>query len=415
MSLDDVVSAIEKPYWLHCSELVLRAGGGWVPTKAESKTIVERFAKELVAHHEGRATNWAVLGLCLDTDRFVAAMKKEGHFRVSRRNYSDRTIHRVVKALSSASLPVSPNPPDIRVRDFGSLNGTYLNGQLIGRRKKGMTPEEGAQMMFPEHELKDGDEVELGDTIFRVGIFVPARCVDCPTEIPEEQQSQFERSPGIYQCAACRKKAEAAPATEPPRTKPKVCAKCGKDVTGEIGEHRHGEFICAACKRNPFEIVKRLIRLAKSGDKDLVAIQGYEIIQELGRGGMGAVYLARHEKSQEQVALKVMLPQVAADEHAKRIFLREIENTKLLKHRHVVQLRDAGSSQGTFFFTLEYCDGGSVDKRICLAGTALLRHEPSDAPISRRSTELFLQLLQSVFRVTQRRVEFDRGPVGADR
>jgi hypothetical protein len=110
MHLDSVVSAIQKRYWL--DNTALGAGAGWAPTKAESKTIVERFAKELVAHHEGRATNWAVLGLCLDPTRFVAALKKEGYLRLSRRDYSDRTVHRVVKALVSARLPVSRNIQD---------------------------------------------------------------------------------------------------------------------------------------------------------------------------------------------------------------------------------------------------------------------------------------------------------------
>src|SRR5207249_3581555 len=56
MSLDNAVSAIGKPYWLDYTDLVLWAGAGWVSTKAESKTIVERFAKELVTRHEGTAT-----------------------------------------------------------------------------------------------------------------------------------------------------------------------------------------------------------------------------------------------------------------------------------------------------------------------------------------------------------------------
>src|ERR1700756_5210921 len=42
------------------------------------------------------------------------------------------------------------NPPDVRVRDFGSLNGTHVNGEEIGRRKKGQTPEEGARLVFRE-------------------------------------------------------------------------------------------------------------------------------------------------------------------------------------------------------------------------------------------------------------------------
>lgn len=221
------------------------------------------------------------------------------------------------------------NPPDVRVRDFGSLNGTFVNGKMIGRRQAGQTPEQGAPMGFLEHDLSDGDEVRLGDTVLRVGVVVP----------------------------------------EPPtRRARKVCAKCGRDVADEVGERRAGEFVCAACKRDPREIVVRMLRLAESGERDLVAIRGYEVVKELGRGGRGAVYLARHVESSEIVALKVMLPEVAVEKRAKDDFLRETENTRALKHRNVVELRDAGCSQGTFFFTLEFCDAGSVDQLMARRG-----------------------------------------------
>jgi len=57
-----------------------------------------------------------------------------------------------------------------------------------------------------------------------------------------------------------------------------------------------------------------------------------------------------------------MLPQVAADEKATKLFLREVETTKALRHPNVVQLFEAGCYQGIFFFTLEFCPLGSVDK-----------------------------------------------------
>ena len=81
--------------------------------------------------------------------------------------------------------------------------------------------------------------------------------------------------------------------------------------------------------------------------------------------------MARREKTGQQVALKVMLPQVAADQDATEKFLRETENTKALRHTNVVQLHDAGCSQGTFFFTMEFCDGGSVDALMAKRGGCL--------------------------------------------
>jgi serine/threonine protein kinase len=156
-----------------------------------------------------------------------------------------------------------------------------------------------------------------------------------------------------------------------PRRSGKVCAQCGKDVAGEVGEHRHGEFVCSACQADPARIVQHLLELSLRGDPDLVAIQGYAVLKELGRGGMGAVYLARHARTGEQVALKVMLPRVAADPHAKELFLREVESTRALQHPNVVRVRDAGCSHGTFFLTLEYCDGGSVDQLLKRQGGPL--------------------------------------------
>ncbi|MCG0283697.1 FHA domain-containing protein [Streptomyces sp. PSAA01] len=72
------------------------------------------------------------------------------------------------------------------MRDFGSLNGTYVNGEEIGQRRRGLTLEEAAADSYPEHDLKDGDRIRLGDTVFRVHITRPqvatltlARCAKC--------------------------------------------------------------------------------------------------------------------------------------------------------------------------------------------------------------------------------------------
>jgi serine/threonine-protein kinase len=149
-------------------------------------------------------------------------------------------------------------------------------------------------------------------------------------------------------------------------------------VSREIGEGRQGEFICGACQAEPMQIMKKLLELARSGKRETLAIQGYEIVRELGKGGMGAVYLARHEKTGEKVALKVMLPQVALNARSKAMFLREIDSTRALKHANIVEVKDMGCSEGTFFFTLEYCDGGSVDRLMKERGGTLAIAEAGD-------------------------------------
>jgi hypothetical protein len=265
------------------------------------------------------------------------------------------------KAISRHHCLLDINPPDIRVRDFGSLNGTYVNGKKIGQRSQGQTPEEGAKITFPEFDLKDGDEIELGDTLLRVGTIVPAVCGKCGVEVPEDQKAAAQRPAGDYVCEACRFKTISSPEVLSPTLPGRFCAQCGKDVSGEIGENRHGDFVCLACQADPGRIARQLLNLADRGDPDCKSLKGYSIVKELGRGGMGAVFLIRHASTDDQVALKIMLPKVVADERAKQLFLREGLNTGVLQHRNVVWLRDAGCSHGAFFLTLEYCDGGSVD------------------------------------------------------
>jgi serine/threonine-protein kinase len=250
------------------------------------------------------------------------------------------------------------NPPDIRVRDFGSRNGTFLNDKKIGQRKKGQTPEEGAKLVFREHDLRDGDLVRLEKTTFQVCIAVPAVCGRCQAEVPEPERESARVNEKDYLCANCRKSNERLP-TEPKRQQ---CAKCGRDVSAEKGANRQGTYICQQCKRDPWLLLKKMLGLASQGRRELFAIRGYSIVKELGRGGMGAVYLARHEDTNEQVAIKIMLPQVAVSERAQESFLREARNTQALVHRNIVSVRDSGCSDGTFFLTIEFCERGSVDK-----------------------------------------------------
>ena len=62
------------------------------------------------------------------------------------------------------------NPPAARLRDLGSLNGTYVNGQKHGGREKHLSPEEAAKRPWPEVDLRDGDLIRVGATVINVHI-----------------------------------------------------------------------------------------------------------------------------------------------------------------------------------------------------------------------------------------------------
>jgi pSer/pThr/pTyr-binding forkhead associated (FHA) protein len=279
------------------------------------------------------------------------------------------------------------NPPDIRIRDFGSLNGTFVNGRKIGQREPHQTPEEAARIPFPEVDLEAGDEIALGNTTFRVGVVLPVLCATCSREIPDDQKAQAERAPGIDRCAACSGEPGTQSYLGAPVMPAKLCAQCGRDVSGEVGGDRPGEFVCAECKADAAAIVQLLLRAANAGDKGLRALRGYTLERKLGQGGMGAVFLIRRDAGGEQAALKLMLSRVAVLPEARERFLRETENTRALTHRNVVELHDAGYAHGTFFFTLEYCDGGSVD--------GLLKGRGGKLPIG-EAGDIVLQALEGL-------------------
>ncbi len=99
------------------------------------------------------------------------------------------------------------------------------------------------------------------------------------------------------------------------------------------------------------------------------AIPGHEILGVLGRGGMGVVYKARHLRLKRLVAVKMILAgEHAGPEHVAR-FRTEAEAIARLQHPNIVQVFEVGEHREMPFFSLEFCDGGSLAKK--LAGTPL--------------------------------------------
>jgi serine/threonine-protein kinase len=112
------------------------------------------------------------------------------------------------------------------------------------------------------------------------------------------------------------------------------------------------------------------------GAGELPHVPGYEILGELGRGGMGVVYQARQRGLNRVVALKMVLAGGHAGAQERARFRAEAEAVARLQHPNIVQVFAVGEHDRLPFFSLEYCPGGSLAQR--LQGAPLPPREAAD-------------------------------------
>jgi len=93
-------------------------------------------------------------------------------------------------------------------------------------------------------------------------------------------------------------------------------------------------------------------------------IGSYFIERKLGQGGMGTVYLGRHEVTGNLVAIKVLPASMAREEGFVARFAREIEAMQRVTGENVVEMYDSGEWEGTYYYTMEFVDGETLTDRI---------------------------------------------------
>jgi serine/threonine protein kinase/Tol biopolymer transport system component len=90
----------------------------------------------------------------------------------------------------------------------------------------------------------------------------------------------------------------------------------------------------------------------------------YEIIKQIGAGGMGEVYLAKDTRLERKTAIKILPGNVAQDEERMLRFVREAKSASALNHPNIITIYEIGETDGTHFIATEYIEGETLRKRL---------------------------------------------------
>ena len=246
-------------------------------------------------------------------DTFIVGRGKSAHFR----------LPKLDGYFSRNHFMLEVNPPHCLLVDMSSRNGTYVNAERV-----------------EQAVLQDGDLIQGGNTAIRVSI------------VPEEEVVERATPP-------------AAPVPErlPPPWAPRTPVE-DRPAPPEPAPTEHFSPAPEVGQSPPAEYLEKIQNQPQP-------IGGYKIIEELGQGGMGTVYLAWREATGALVALKTIQPDAAASEaHCKR-FLRETEILREIRHPHIVAYEDAGIWNETLYFAMEYVHGGDVRQLLAENGGPL--------------------------------------------
>jgi serine/threonine protein kinase len=107
-------------------------------------------------------------------------------------------------------------------------------------------------------------------------------------------------------------------------------------------------------------------RSLSSGSGEMIGqtLSHYRIVEKLGAGGMGEVYLAEDTKLNRKVAIKFLPPQSVADEQAKRRLLREAQAAAALDHANICAIYEIGEADGRSFIVMQYVEGEPLAARL---------------------------------------------------
>ena len=145
-------------------------------------------------------------------------------------------------------------------------------------------------------------------------------------------------------------------------------------------------------------------------DKKFPTIPGFEILKMVGRGGMGAVYLARQQSLDRPVAVKILTARLAVNPAYLMRFKQEARAAARIKHPGLVQVLDAGESGGMFYYVMEYISGETTSQRLQRKG----RLDETSALMIAESVAVALEYAWKAARLVHRDIKPDNILIDGD-
>jgi eukaryotic-like serine/threonine-protein kinase len=253
-------------------------------------------------------------------DSFVVGRSPDASLSVSRDLYFSR--HHFLLEI---------DPPNVLLRDLKSANGTFLND---------------GDERVTDAPLRDGDVIRAGKTRIKLALG-PSEAA--PRAAPDEPEGAAR--------PAARGSVGDGPPPAPDVPVEVLCERCAERAEREQPRARaeHVVYFCEQCR---VAILKKPVLL-----------NGYSVVREIGRGSMGAVYLATEDGTGTHRALKMVLPNAAMSEKARGHFVRDAEEQVKLLHPRIVRVLALRETRpGVFCMAMEHVDGPSAEELLAREG-----------------------------------------------